>query len=569
MRVLVTGSSGFIGGAISQSLLNEGHTVYGASRSAHSPLLISGGLHPLPNLIQFLLSDGEDSDLSKDLTECLGDIDVVIHAAGNPKFTNGLDFQQSNVFLTKRLLRLVEQKCPKLRNFIFLSSVGAMDRPRQEVPNRALTEDSPTAPSSDYGRSKLEAEGLVAASRTPHTILRLGMVVGASMRPDSHVHVLLSARSRVIWLLMHGLQGRLPVVDVRDVCSAIILVMGETANVETSLVVGSSPTIAEVASLKSGRRNYRLPFVPALRRGLPFRARAIVSPELWVESTRLHQLGWSPEFSWQESVLEVEKLVKTRQNPSREPPGLTLVTGASSGLGEAIARHLVNRKLVLVDRDEPGLKRVAADVGATASIVADLTDGVENQLDRVAGEHGLPFAEAFLCAGAGSKETFGLHDNSSDLAYAINLNLAARIRISGQLLPYMRAINFGRIILISSSTAFAPIPNFAVYSASNAGLLAFGQALAQEVDADGIHVLTVCPSGMATNFQSSAGVRRLDGEVLLDPEMVAQKILLGLSRPKRKILIVGRNSHLSNALHRVVPRNLESKLWGLVADSRR
>ena len=151
----------------------------------------------------------------------------------------------------------------------------------------------------------------------------------------------------------------------------------------------------------------------------------------------------------------------------------------------------------------------------------------------------------------------------------MDLNLSARIRITGHLLPYMRAINFGRLIFVSSSTAFAPIPGFAVYSASNAGLLSFGQALAHELKADGIQVLTVCPSGMNTNFQKSAGVRRIDNEELLEPSAVAAQIIKELERPQRTVQVIVRNAKLSNVLHRILPLGLEGKLWQQLARSRR
>ena len=132
----------------------------------------------------------------------------------------------------------------------------------------------------------------------------------------------------------------------------------------------------------------------------------------------------------------------------------------------------------------------------------------------------------------------------------------------------MRANNFGRIVLVSSSSAFQPLAQFATYGASNAGLLGFGQALATELKGSGVHVLTVCPGGMDTNFQSSANVCRRDGEQLLAPDDVADEIMTALRR-RRVVQVVGSRAKAMDVMSRVLPRPAQRALWSRLVDSMR
>ena len=124
----------------------------------------------------------------------------------------------------------------------------------------------------------------------------------------------------------------------------------------------------------------------------------------------------------------------------------------------------------------------------------------------------------------------------------------------------MRARHQGRIVLVSSSSAFQALPDFASYGAANAGLLNFGEALASELVGTGVQVLTVCPGGMDTGFQAAAGVRRVDGEQLLAPEEVAAEIFRALDRG-RTPLVVGSRARAMDIVGRTLPRGVQRRLW--------
>jgi short-subunit dehydrogenase len=223
----------------------------------------------------------------------------------------------------------------------------------------------------------------------------------------------------------------------------------------------------------------------------------------------------------------------------------------------------------LIDRDESGLEILRGELDPTAVIVGDVRADLRDQLDEIALRSQMPYLEAFLCAGTGSRGPFlGLDERRSGIE-AVEVNLLARLRLAHHMLRYMRSVRFGRLVLISSSSALAPMPAFAAYAASNAALLTFGEALAREVRPDGVHVLTVCPSGMDTQFQEQAGVRRVPGERLLDPDKVAEDIWDALGEPRRTVLFVGGTTHAMNLFQRLTPRAMQTLVWERLVAARR
>jgi len=216
---------------------------------------------------------------------------------------------------------------------------------------------------------------------------------------------------------------------------------------------------------------------------------------------------------------------------------------------------------VVLDRDRSGLDaldlpgteiiRLACDLSAPAAIdaaFADLTN------------RGIVIDEMFACAGIGARGPVATIDPETD-ARVIRINTEARIRLVHKLLPGMLDRQFGRLVLISSSSAFQPLPLMASYAASNAAVLLFGEALSEELAGDGIEVLVVCPGGMKTAFQQSSGVREIEGEKLMAPETVAERAFAALGHDRMTIFPSFRPLAMAS-LARLLPRRLSVKLWG-------
>ena len=117
----------------------------------------------------------------------------------------------------------------------------------------------------------------------------------------------------------------------------------------------------------------------------------------------------------------------------------------------------------------------------------------------------------------------------------------------------MKIKNFGRIIFISSSAAFQPLPYMSSYSASKSAISFFGQAISEELRYSGITVSNILPGGIKTNFQKKAGVKINPNEKLLEPHYVVQKIFEGLKKNKR-VNIISFRSLLMSFMARTLPR---------------
>jgi short-subunit dehydrogenase len=217
-----------------------------------------------------------------------------------------------------------------------------------------------------------------------------------------------------------------------------------------------------------------------------------------------------------------------------------LITGASSGIGRALARALPEHvDLVLTGRDAEALGEIASELmreGRRIEVVpVDLAlDGGPAQVIDAADNFGIDL----LINNAGLGR-FGPHlQNPAEAeATTVRVNAEAVVRLCRGLLPGLiaRANADGEragVINMASTFAFAPIPQFAVYSASKAFIVSYTEALQAELAREPIDLLLACPGSVATEFGDRAGYRggRLAGAA--DPEEVAEKVLGALGRQR-------------------------------------
>ena len=191
-----------------------------------------------------------------------------------------------------------------------------------------------------------------------------------------------------------------------------------------------------------------------------------------------------------------------------------LVTGASSGIGEAFARRLAEfgMNLVLVARREDGLRKLADELQKRHSVS---TRAVPVDLSR---DDFLPIIEhatdelqiGLLVNNAGIATTGKFLDNDlrSELAL-LHVNNRAPLILAHHFGRSMRKKGRGGMIFLSSSVAFAGVPTWSNYAASKAHDLLFAEGLAKELRQDGISVLALCPGATQTDFwPSGAGLPR-------------------------------------------------------------
>lgn len=195
-----------------------------------------------------------------------------------------------------------------------------------------------------------------------------------------------------------------------------------------------------------------------------------------------------------------------------ERRGLALVTGASSGIGQAFAERLAEDglPLLLVARREERLRELATSLAERHGVqvgfaVADLTTDAGRQTCRDAVDAvGGIVDTVVLNAGFGAMghvHEIGRERQTSMVA----LNCEAVVDLATHVLPGMVDRGTGTLIIVSSAAAFQPIPYTATYAATKAFELAFSEALEFELRGTGVDVIAVCPGPTTTEFGAAAG----------------------------------------------------------------
>jgi short-subunit dehydrogenase len=186
---------------------------------------------------------------------------------------------------------------------------------------------------------------------------------------------------------------------------------------------------------------------------------------------------------------------------------VTLITGASAGLGAEFARQCATRgeALALVARRRDRLEALKAELGGDVHIfAADLAlPGAAGSLIAELAAEGLTVATLINNAGFGLAGKFADRplDRQREM---IDLNVRTLTELCHLVLPAMRAAGKGAICNVASTAAFQPGPNMAVYYASKAYVLSFTEALHHELKGTGIRVSALCPGPTHSEFSDVA-----------------------------------------------------------------
>lgn len=240
-----------------------------------------------------------------------------------------------------------------------------------------------------------------------------------------------------------------------------------------------------------------------------------------------------------------------------------VVTGASSGLGEAYARRLAAQgaNVALVARSEDKLFNVSLDLERahgvqTLVLPFDLTE----EADRFELIGRLDHLEVHtLVNNAG----FGSHGELADLerdriASEVQLNVAAVTELTHAVLPQMLSRDRGAIINVASTAAFQPIPEMATYAATKSYVLSFSQALWAETRRTGVRVVCVCPGPTETPFWDNAGAAdNMRNRRTVDD--VVATTFAGLQQ-RRPYVVDGRGNALLAHANRFVPTRIALRL---------
>lgn len=210
---------------------------------------------------------------------------------------------------------------------------------------------------------------------------------------------------------------------------------------------------------------------------------------------------------------------------------LTLITGASEGIGKAFARQFAQKghDLVLVARSEDKLNALAQLLAKEFSVrvyvyPSDLTrpdavkalnqklqdDGLE--IDILMNNAGLMYVEDFVNA------------DEDKLEQLLTLNINGVVRMTREFLPDMVARNCGKIVNVASVASFIPTPKFAIYGASKAFVLSFTEALSEEIKYSDVQTHCICPGFTDTNMIHEAnGLEKVIPEFMkVSPESLVK-----------------------------------------------
>ena len=233
--------------------------------------------------------------------------------------------------------------------------------------------------------------------------------------------------------------------------------------------------------------------------------------------------------------------------PEPSSSSTALITGASSGIGMAIARRLAERGhgLTLVARREDRLRALGTELhdehGIRAeSIAADL--GTKSGRGQVVGRvAALGLDVEILVNNAGFGGSGNVHrGDPGRLTRMVRLNCEALVELQARYTSAMAERGRGAVINIASTAAFQPIPGTAAYAATKAFVLALSEATHSELAGRGVSVTAVCPGPVKTEFAETAGLGdandRLPGFIWTDVEDVAKEAVDGADKGHRVVV---------------------------------
>ena len=226
------------------------------------------------------------------------------------------------------------------------------------------------------------------------------------------------------------------------------------------------------------------------------------------------------------------------------------ITGASSGIGEALAKAFVadGGSVILSGRNVNELERVATDSGAPDRCLILPFDTMDFGILPQKLDAALAFRGGIdvLVNNAGiSQRSLAVETDFSVYDRIIGVDLLAPIALTQALLPHLLARGSGQIVMISSVAGKAGVPLRTAYCAAKHGLIGYSDSLRTEVAGQGVKVLVVAPGSVRTNvsrnaLNSDGSVRGKSDAAIddgIDPGIVAQKIWDSVAAGTREIVI--------------------------------
>jgi short-subunit dehydrogenase len=255
---------------------------------------------------------------------------------------------------------------------------------------------------------------------------------------------------------------------------------------------------------------------------------------------------------------------------------VAVITGSSMGIGEAIAKRLVaeGASVVLSSRDADRAEAARLRIGhgeRTLALACDVRN--REEIEHLLGLTLHNFGRVDIWV---NNAGFGLHDAVADLDMAatrelFETNLFGAVNGMQVVIPAMVQQRHGVIINISSVAGHIPLPFSGAYSATKFALNAMGKAARIELRGTGVHVMTVCPGYVATDFKQHV-VRGRARRGLASPvqgiaaDRVAEAVVLGYLKRKREV-VIPRRDRIFITLYQLFPGVVEYIMARMVKEN--
>jgi nucleoside-diphosphate-sugar epimerase len=290
-RILVTGSSGFIGSAVSSALAAAGHSVRAASRK---PKRVAN-----QDRVEWI--ELPDLEQEVDWAPLLEGMDIVVHLAAiaHRSHADSGDYARANRVATASLAQACRRQ--GVKRLIFMSSIGAQ---AGSAADHVVTENDEPWPITAYDRAKLAAEEEIRRSGVPFTILRPVIVYGPGAK--ANIALIMRIAALPLPLPFGAFKNQRSLLSISNLVQAVMVCLAgpETLN-QTFIVCDPEPiTLAEMlATLReaAGRPPRLIPIPPLAVRAMIMAAGRQslwdrIGRELVASSSKLQKAGWSPQI---------------------------------------------------------------------------------------------------------------------------------------------------------------------------------------------------------------------------------------------------------------------------------
>jgi len=566
MNVLLTGAFGNVGVSTLEELLRQGHRV--RCFDLRSPANERTARH-YRDRIEVLWGDLRHP---QEVAAAVVGQDVVIHVAFIiPKMSaTGIESEQQpalaeavNIGGTRNLIGAMQQQ-PVPPRLIFTSSLHVYGRTQDLPPPRTVAETP--HPIEHYARHKLACEQLIRTSGLTWAILRLAATFPIALKLDPGMFDV-------------PLDNRMEYVHTRDVGLALENAVSSEDVWGKTLLIGGGPRCQHIFGDMVARimGALGLPMLPQEAFAtVPFATDWLDTAEserLLHYQTRtlddflrdmVRLMGPRAHFvrlfrpvvrrSLLRQSVHWRRTVAAAQARKADWEGkVALITGASGGIGAAVARSLAQQglRVALVGRRVERLDLLADEIGRDGGqayvIAADLTDEAERQrVIEAAGALG-ELEVLVNCAGFGTRGHFSNLDPDT-IEKMTCLHVMATVRLTRAALPSMIGSGRGAVINVSSLGAFFTTSHYVMYSATKAFINMFTLGLRDELSGTGVKAQALCPGLTRTGFMHTEEYRdfsydAVPGFAWMEPGEVVDASLAALARDKA-IVIPGLGNRL-------------------------